>query len=1035
MYLKNIGQETLSNWEETLSKSSDFSASMALLDEKKTKIAYRFDLDSKTILYEAFTGGGDYFSCLVTSGKTVSKNPAFPSEREDKSLLLAYYIAKKEEAMSETERKAVYGSDYVFLRQDADLSLEDANKIASSNGELDALSKALYQSLPTLEKASKPLFSYVFIRSEGGMVKSCMYLGQGSDRKKISSPAMLLDFYKKRKKVTLGGVSVDFALLSEVPSLDFLCSRAETSSTLSDTFTMREEDFPLFLTKLVGESVGYGLLFYSVNEPVKGKFIAESASSFSLPHPPTPEMDYFSSPFYGACFDKARKELTLYHFHSLAASKSYSYLYSHPDFPYDKLGGKLATSLLPYLSKEEIEGEGYHPLSIAYALRFDESKGIICKSVYKRGDKELLPTDFLSMPEKRRKEIFISSLAALGLIENGVISDPKRINAIVEKDLNPLRALCDAEIDPLLSNGRPRRLPLPTFRLEKSSFGEWFDLKVSSDEFGEEELTLALSSYVQKKKYVPLKGRFYSLSSLDSSLIPTLMEMGLDPATTCKLTLPEAMRLRGDGAEGAASSGELKGILEDVIDYEKLSLPKSNAPALKLLRPYQASAVKWMRALSSHGLGGILADEMGLGKTLESITFLSLLETSSPILIVAPKSVLWNWKEEFAKFDPSMDVVLLPSPQKEREDTIRSIKNDRKVAYLTSYDSLRNDIEHYKGKHFSCVILDEAQTIANAFAKKSLAVKEIEADCRFALTGTPIQNSLLDLWSIFDFLLPGYFADYSSFKGEYGSGEFASPSQRKKLEAKISPFLLRRTKKEVLIDLPKREEKEYFLELPEEQRKVYDAYLSLAKGELKKALAGEGDRISVLAAITRLRQICVSPSLFLEYEGDAIKIDYLMDSLASLLDGGHKALVFSSFVSALEIVNQKLDEAHIKHGFLQGSSSAEERQEMASSFNKDPSDKVMLVSLKAGGTGLNLIGADIVFLLDPWWNLSAEEQAFARAHRIGQDKNVTVFKLIAVGTVEERMLALQKKKKDLGTVLGGITSSTFTKDDFAFLLS
>lgn len=350
-----------------------------------------------------------------------------------------------------------------------------------------------------------------------------------------------------------------------------------------------------------------------------------------------------------------------------------------------------------------------------------------------------------------------------------------------------------------------------------------------------------------------------------------------------------------------------------------------------------------------------------------------------------------------------------------------------------SYDTLRNDVEEIKDTEFSLVLLDEAQYIANAKALKTKAVKELHAISRIVLTGTPVQNSLNDLWSIFDFLLPGYFPPLSRYREQFGDLEFASEEARARLLAKIKPFLLGRKKNDVLKELPDKENIDIVLPMDEKQRIVYESHLAMAR----QYLSEKGGMMKALSMMTRLRQICITPSLFLEGEYTSSKISALVKALCELKESGRRAIVFSSFVTALSLIKDELEKVGLTSESITGKTSAKVRVILADRFNEDDSPiDVMLVSLKAGGTGLNLTGADTVFHLDPWWNIATERQAEDRAHRIGQKNKVTVFKFLIKDSIEEKVLALQKMKGLLIDLTDEASlEGALTEEDYKFLLS
>ena len=499
-----------------------------------------------------------------------------------------------------------------------------------------------------------------------------------------------------------------------------------------------------------------------------------------------------------------------------------------------------------------------------------------------------------------------------------------------------------------------------------------------------------------------------------------------------ELPLYQALKLQSVGAENDANVVDL---IKKVQNYKKIDVSKIPSSIVEAMRPYQRTGIQFLDNLYSLKLSGILSDDMGLGKTLQSFGLFSLIEEEKPMLVVCPKSLVFNWMEERDKWYPDLEAHVLVGAKKDREVLYALMHEPVKRVFFVSYDTLRNDVSLLEDVQFSLVLLDEGQYIANVMAMKTKAVKGLKADSRFVLTGTPVQNSLMDLWSIFDFLLPGYFPPLTKFKELYGSLEFSSDEARQRLMAKIKPFLLGRKKKDVLQELPDKENISMALAMSDEQRKVYDSYLARTRELLMDE--ENSTKLQVLSMLTRLRQICITPSLFLEGEFGSSKIDYLIDSLMDLKRSGRKAIVFSSFVSALTLIQKRCKEVGLSYESITGDTSAKVRVILAERFNKpDSTIDVMLVSLKAGGTGLNLIGADTVFHLDPWWNLAAERQAEDRAHRIGQTNKVTVFKLVIKNSIEEKVLSLQQRKGLLSDMADEAAyESSLSAEDLKFLLS
>lgn len=439
-----------------------------------------------------------------------------------------------------------------------------------------------------------------------------------------------------------------------------------------------------------------------------------------------------------------------------------------------------------------------------------------------------------------------------------------------------------------------------------------------------------------------------------------------------------------------------------------------------VLRPYQKQGVAWLRFLRQNTFGGILADEMGLGKTLQALAFFRHVRESDPacgpVLVVCPTSLVHNWAAEARKFTPSLKVLLLHGP--DRHERFPQIPSHHII--VTSYALIRRDAERYREHEFDTVLLDEAQHIKNRQTQNAQAVKAVRSRHRLVLTGTPLENSVLDLWSIFDFLMPGYLGTAQDFKERYElpiTREKHAPTQAR-LARRLRPFLLRRLKRDVAADLPEKLEQVSFCELTPEQKGVYQQLIEASRKEILDAVGQQGiarSRMLVLNALLRLRQVCCDLRLLklenVPPDGASGKLDLFGELLEEVIDGGHRVLVFSQFVSMLTLLKERLAAESIDYCYLDGSTT--DRAAVVERFQKDASIPVFLISLKAGGVGLNLTGADTVIHFDPWWNPAVEDQATDRAHRIGQTRVVTSYKLITRETVEEKILALQKRKREI----------------------
>lgn len=458
----------------------------------------------------------------------------------------------------------------------------------------------------------------------------------------------------------------------------------------------------------------------------------------------------------------------------------------------------------------------------------------------------------------------------------------------------------------------------------------------------------------------------------------------------------------------------------DKVKSKNYEVPKDlNAT----LRDYQVSGFEFFKTLSDYQFGGILADEMGLGKTIQTIAFL-LSNKDKKSIVITPTALIYNWKNELEKFAPTLKVGLLHAAKSERGKILDNIDNYDVI--LTTYTTYKNDIDKYKNINFDYCIIDEAQNIKNPDAIITKAIKNVNAKVRFALTGTPIENNLMELWSIFDFIMPGYLYNKSKFKSIFVNND----KNIIELKNLIKPFILRRTKKEVITELPDKIEQKIIIDLEKEHKRAYKGYVNLITRKIKE---NNQDNITVFSYLTKLRQLCLSPELMVKnYQGKNSKLDVLINIINDSSD--EKILVFSQFTKVLEVIGKRLNEENISYSYLDGKTSAKDRVKLVEEFNTN-NNKVFLISLKAGGTGLNLTSANIVVHFDPWWNPAVEDQASDRAHRIGQKNVVNVIKLIAKGTAEERVINLQETKKELiedvinGNLDNSSTLKNLSKDD------
>ena len=563
-------------------------------------------------------------------------------------------------------------------------------------------------------------------------------------------------------------------------------------------------------------------------------------------------------------------------------------------------------------------------------------------------------------------------------------------------------------------------------KLGVSMDSDIMDLTVSTEDLSLGELLEILESYKLKKKYHRLKnGEFVNLDETVAELAAMVSALHLSPKEFIRgrMHLPAYRALYLDRMLEQVSDlkmardTQFRKLVKSfkTVEDSDFEVPET---LQGVLRPYQAYGYKWLRTLSASGFGGILADDMGLGKTLQMISVLLAERDEGAIgtsLIVCPASLVFNWLDEFARFAPDLKVCAVVGSQAERSSILE--RYARWDVLVTSYDLLKRDAPCYEDLTFLYEILDEAQFIKNHSTSAAKSVKILRARHRFALTGTPIENRLSELWSIFDFLMPGFLYGYDVFRKELEAPIVKKGDEEasRRLRRMVSPFVLRRVKNDVLKDLPEKVEEVRVIRLEEEQQRLYDAQVV----HMKEMIAATGEeefgrsRIRILAELTRIRQICCDPSLLFEgYEGGSAKREACLDLIRSAMEGEHRILVFSQFTSMLALLREDLDREGIAFYELTGATPKQERVSLVNAFNTGDVP-VFLISLKAGGTGLNLTGADIVIHYDPWWNAAAQNQATDRTHRIGQTRMVTVFKLIAKDSIEEKIRIMQERKSSL----------------------
>ena len=529
-----------------------------------------------------------------------------------------------------------------------------------------------------------------------------------------------------------------------------------------------------------------------------------------------------------------------------------------------------------------------------------------------------------------------------------------------------------------------------------------------------EELLPLLQALAKRKKYFRYKnGAFITLD--DAREWQALADAYLDSLTPLQDTR-DLPAMRAHYLAALVGKNKLP-ITFDKGTQAALALdPEGLESPVDGLFDYQLRGFRWICALHMLGLGGILADEMGLGKTAQMIAAIAYFVRGEPVrlpsLIVSPTTLVYNWLSEIEHFAPGLNTVVVAGSKALREKALLEALADRNTdVIITSYPLLRQDISLYEGTRFRFAVLDEAQNIKNFTSQTARTAKRIDAHTRLALTGTPMENNVTELWSLFDFVMPGYLHSAREFIRRYEDGRRAE-----ELRLRIRPFLMRRLKADVMSELPDKLSTTMYCEMGAEQRRVYQAALYKSRSwvnELLEQKGLDGSRIEVLSAITLLRQICCHPQLAMpEYQGESAKLELLMDLLPEALRNGRRVLLFSQFTSMLKLIRERLDQAGIPSLYLDGDTGAQERLALAERFNQGQ-EPVFLISLRAGGTGLNLTGADMVIHFDPWWNPTAEDQANDRAHRLGQEKAVSIIHLINRASIEEAVVDMGRRKRRL----------------------
>ena len=664
-----------------------------------------------------------------------------------------------------------------------------------------------------------------------------------------------------------------------------------------------------------------------------------------------------------------------------------------------------------------------------------DGQEIVARAVFAYGEQEINPFVPAQQPEMLRKgeklllrdaageHQVLELLSGCGFfVSRGVVrlSNQDAVYAFVTEGIQRLQEACEVYLSEEFRKLSPRR---PSLKGSLRMGPEGLLLDFEMDGEPAEEIRGIMAALARKKQYFRLKdGGILDLSGLDEwqelagrlNETPEVQARRDDPGSAITLQgyracyLSHLLEELALPVEQDASVRQTVDMLEHPESFEEPVMPRGLG-----LRPYQLRGYHWLRTLDRLHMGGVLADDMGLGKTVQIIALLKELQSPSETsLVVAPSSLTYNWLNELNRFAPGLSVMVLSGTAAQRQSQIEHVRRAGDIDVLiTSYPLLRRDIDQMQDIPFRFAILDEAQQVKNAGSVSAAAVRRLTAQTRFALTGTPMENSSMELWSIFDFVLPGYLGTYTSFMRRYQDG-----TELEDLRKRIRPFLMRRLKKDVLTELPDKAETVLTAQMTPEQERVYSASMFRLRDRVNRVMDEKGygrGHMEILSAITELRQICCHPSLVLESYGESSgKLELLGDLLPGLIASGRRILIFSQFTTMLKLLLRRLQATGYACMYLDGDTPPSERVALTERFNGGEAG-IFLISLKAGGTGLNLTGADVVILYDPWWNPAAEDQAIDRAHRIGQSRKVDVFRLVTHGTIEEKVVELGRRKKAL----------------------
>lgn len=681
------------------------------------------------------------------------------------------------------------------------------------------------------------------------------------------------------------------------------------------------------------------------------------------------------------------------------------------------------TNLLTSITSNIFTDEGVKKLISNFSsvkFYFNKSQDISCNVKINYGGEDIdIIKDLPSKEEAFRDLIKEEKIKMLlekyrFIIKNNnfiFIGSDEDLFTFLKNGLNILR-----EFGELILSTEFRKIKLFNFSIIESSITEENNslrLSYKIGDLNNTEIQTLFSTYNDNKPFYKTRDNsFIDLEDAETlaflNLVDTLSENSISKDNSIIFNNNKSIyineQIKNNNLNFIKGKEGLTKLINKITNLDNLDY-KIPSDLVATLRDYQITGFNWLKSLNSVGLSGILADEMGLGKTIQTIAFL-LSEKGKKTLIVTPTSLIYNWKDEFNNFAPTLKIGIVHGNKDERMKILS--KSEDYHVLLTTYGTLRNDFINYNDKYFDFLVIDEGQNIKNPLALNTEVVKNLNSTMRIALTGTPIENNLIELWSIFDFIMPSYLYSKEKFQEKFLNGDENSIQELKNL---IRPFILRRVKRDVAKELPDKIEKKFLVEMTSTQKNLYKSYIKDIRKKLKE---NKEDKITIFSYLTKLRQLCLDPSLLIEdYKGGSGKIKIVESFIERGLFDDKKVLLFSQFTSVLKIIGNILDKSGIKYLYLDGSTKSKDRIDLVNKFNSSDDIKIFLISLKAGGTGLNLTSANLVIHFDPWWNPAIETQATDRAHRIGQNNCVEVIKLISQGTIEEKIIHLQEDKKNL----------------------